>query len=69
MRNKLLVSNTHHSKKQNKTKTNKQRKQVLYRATLTLNQGKQVLSQKALNLTHHLKKKHFSHCLNGNNSS
>ena len=40
MRNKLLVSNTHHSKKQNKTKTNKQTKQVLYRATLTLNQGK-----------------------------
>ena len=40
MRNKLLVSNTHHSKQQNKTKTNKQTKKVLCRATLTLNQGK-----------------------------
>ena len=36
VRNKLLVSNTHHSKKQNKTKTNK-------KATLTLNKGNQAI--------------------------
>ena len=29
VRNKLLVSNTHHSKKQNKTKANKQTKKLL----------------------------------------